>query len=170
MKATIWIRTHSLQVAEGTEPSLDRLLTLDDFERIHPHKANFLRELNNLVERKRRINCDEQLPSNAKRQRLEELRLKLGDTECAVEDLALTFALNPPSSVFAYRDHELIPNGAEIDVTVENVELYLEKCLDFYLNTGIRQQVSAFRQGFDMVFPLRSLISFSPEEVQVCSS
>lgn len=146
---------------------MDSLLTMDDFERIHPHKANFLRELSNLVERKKRITADERMPSAAKRQRLEELRLKLGNTECAVEDLALTFALNPPSSVFSYRDYELIPNGAEIDVTVGNVELYLEKCLDFYLNTGIRQQISAFRQGFDLVFPLRSLVSFSPEEVQV---
>jgi E3 ubiquitin-protein ligase HECTD1 len=154
------------QIASSAEPSLDALLTIDEFEHIHPHKAKFLRALNAFVEEKRRIESDEWLSDGEKRHLSKELRLKLGDTECRVEDLSLTFTINPPSSVFSFRDFELIPNGAEIDVTTENVEVYLRKCLDFYLNSGIRQQISAFRQGFDLVFPLRSLMSFSPEEVQ----
>lgn len=54
-----------------------------------------------------------------------------------------------------------------MDVTAENVEEYVERCADFYLNTGISEQLSAFRAGFDLVFPLRSLRAFSPDEVQV---
>jgi hypothetical protein len=62
--------------------------------------------------------------------------------ECRVEDLALTFVVNPPSSVFNYNEYELIPGGSQIDVTIDNIELYLGKCVDFYLNSGIRQQVN----------------------------
>lgn len=52
--------------------------------------------------------------------------------------------MNPPSSVFQYEEHELIQGGAHVDVTVDNIELYLGKCVDFYLNSGIRQQVCFF--------------------------
>lgn len=36
-----------------------------------------------------------------------------------------------------------------------------------HINKMLHFQVAAFRQGFDQVFPLSSLTSFTPEEVQV---
>ena len=36
---------------------------------------------------------------------------------------------------------ELVEGGADMDVTMDNVELYVQKCADFYLNTGIINQV-----------------------------
>ncbi|KAK6038043.1 HECT-domain protein [Cooperia oncophora] len=35
---------------------------------------------------------------------------------------------------------ELVEGGADMDVTMDNVELYVQKCADFYLNTGIINQ------------------------------
>lgn len=61
-------------------------------------------------------------------------------------DLSLTFAVNPPSKIFNYTCAELIENGADTEVTEENVGLYVEKCIDFYLNTGIREQVNSLNQ------------------------
>ncbi|KAI1717567.1 HECT-domain (ubiquitin-transferase) domain-containing protein [Ditylenchus destructor] len=147
-------------------------LTIDDFQQIHPVKAKFLRSLQDLVRQKQNILENAQLSPEQKAKAVENLRFKLdeSDHECSVEDLGLTFAINPPSSIFHYDEIELIENGAKIDVTVHNVEDYVDKCLDYYLHTGIREQVAAFRQGFDQVFPLASLTSFTPEEVQILLS
>lgn len=41
---------------------------------------------------------------------------------------------------------ELIENGANIDVTSNNVELYITACTNFYLNSGILNQVYTFIQ------------------------
>ena len=54
---------------------------------------------------------------------------------------SLYFSVNPPSSVFDYEEMELVEGGADMDVTMDNVELYVQKCADFYLNTGIINQV-----------------------------
>ena len=38
---------------------------------------------------------------------------------------------------------------------------------DYVLNSGIRRQLDAFRSGFNAVFPMDKLGSFSPEEVLI---
>ncbi|KJH41368.1 HECT-domain protein [Dictyocaulus viviparus] len=156
----------SPHLSEAEEPSLDRVLSLDDFEEVHPVKGGFLKELRALAQRKRAIENEPMLDREAKRRKIDELKLCIHGTRCRVEDLALNFTVNPPSSVFDYEEMELIEGGADMDVTMDNVELYVQKCADFYLNTGIINQMRAFRDGFDRVFGLRALRSYSPEEVQ----
>lgn len=156
----------SPHLSEAEEPSLDRVLSLDDFEEVHPVKGGFLKELRALAQRKRAIENEPMLDREAKRRKIDELKLCIHGTRCRVEDLALNFTVNPPSSVFDYEEMELVEGGADMDVTMDNVELYVQKCADFYLNTGIINQMRAFRDGFDRVFGLRSLRSYSPEEVQ----
>uniref|UniRef100_A0A915EF74 E3 ubiquitin-protein ligase n=1 Tax=Ditylenchus dipsaci TaxID=166011 RepID=A0A915EF74_9BILA len=149
------------------------LTTIDDLAQIHPLKANFLRSLQQFIQQKQAIENDCKLTESAKKESIAGLKLKLGEQdhgECSVDDLGLSFVLNPPSSIFAYKEIELVEQGSKVDVTADNVEEYVEKCLDFYLNTGIREQVTAFRQGFDLVFPLSSLTAFTPSEVQVLLS
>lgn len=82
--------------------------------------------------------------------------------------IPLFYRLNPSSSTFAFDGYDLIDDGANIEVTTDNVDEYVKKCVEFMLNTGIREQIIAFRQGFDLVFPLRALRAFSPDEIQVC--
>ncbi|VDM81009.1 unnamed protein product, partial [Strongylus vulgaris] len=156
----------SPHLSEAEEPSLDRILSLDDFEEVHPVKGGFLKELRALAQRKRAIENEPMLDREAKRRKIDELKLCIHGTRCRVEDLALNFTVNPPSSVFDYEEMELVEGGADMDVTMDNVELYVQKCADFYLNTGIVNQMRAFRDGFDRVFGLRALRSYSPEEVQ----
>ncbi|KAI6211923.1 HECT-type E3 ubiquitin transferase [Aphelenchoides besseyi] len=152
------------------EVCLDGLLGLNDLNEINEHKAKFLRSVQQICIEKLRIRSNSQLTPEQKQREMSELRLQFNGGsaahECRIEDLGLTFVINPPSTVFNYEEHELIPNGSNVDVTVDNVELYLGKCVDFYLNSGIRQQVAAFREGFDSVFPLRSLKMLTPHEVQ----
>lgn len=39
--------------------------------------------------------------------------------------------------------------------------------LDFCLNTGIKKQMDAFKVGFNKVFPIQKLSSFTPEEIKM---
>jgi E3 ubiquitin-protein ligase TRIP12 len=76
-----------------------------------------------------------------------------------IDDLGLDFTLPGYSSI------ELLPNGSHIAVTIDNVELYLEKVIDFTLGSGVQRQVDAFRAGFTQVFPYSALSAFTPDEL-----
>ncbi|KAJ3112823.1 Ubiquitin fusion degradation protein 4, partial [Phlyctochytrium bullatum] len=78
-----------------------------------------------------------------------------------VKDLCLDFTLP------GYPDVELLPGGANIDVTDDNVQDYLERVADLTVGSGIRHQVEAFRQGFDKVFPVEDMKIFSVEELSL---
>jgi E3 ubiquitin-protein ligase TRIP12 len=76
-----------------------------------------------------------------------------------IDDLSLDFTLPGYSSI------ELLPNGSAISVTIENVQLYLEKVIDMTLGSGVQRQVDAFRAGFTQVFPYSALSAFTPDEL-----
>ncbi len=69
--------------------------------------------------------------------------------------------------VYGFDHVDLIPDGSEREVTLDNVEQYLTLTLEFYLGAGIRRQLTAFRGGFNGVFAIEKLQSFSPDEIQV---
>lgn len=110
---------------------------------IYPLKAAFLRSLKQLIKQKHEILADKNLNETEKQKKISKLLIKINQnsTACKLEDLSLTFVINPPSSVFKFKEVELVENGSVIEVNIENVEEYLEKCLNFYLNIGIREQV-----------------------------
>jgi E3 ubiquitin-protein ligase TRIP12 len=90
---------------------------------------------------------------------------KVRDTESIVvdkiriDDLYLDFTLP------GYPEVELIPNGSQTLVTIDNVDLYLERVIDMTLGSGVRRQVDAFRAGFSQVFPYSALSAFTPDEL-----
>ncbi|OZC07477.1 HECT-domain protein [Onchocerca flexuosa] len=155
----------SSQLSEEV-PNLSGVLTLDDLEEVSPVKGRILKELAAYVVQKRSIEIDNRFDPNTRRQQIQQLKLNINGSECTVEDLSLTFCVNPPSTVFSYKQMELIENGANIDVTADNIELYVAACTNFYLNSGILNQLKAFREGFDLVFPLQNLRMFVPRELQ----
>ena len=160
----------SAQLASAVPPSIESILDIDDFMQIFPEKAKMLMALTEFVARRDAIESDWALDFEEKVEQIDELRVNIEGTECHFEDLALTFAVNPPSSLFPYEHAELIEDGLKTEVNAQNAHLYVQKCMDFYLNTGIRDQMLAFRNGFDMVFPLASLIPFSATELQTVLS
>uniref|UniRef100_A0A1I7WSW7 E3 ubiquitin-protein ligase n=1 Tax=Heterorhabditis bacteriophora TaxID=37862 RepID=A0A1I7WSW7_HETBA len=81
----------SQHLSEADEPTLDRVLSLDDFEEVHPVKGGFLKELRALAQRKRAIENEPMLDRDAKRRKIDELKLCIHGTRCRVEDLALNF-------------------------------------------------------------------------------
>ena len=76
-----------------------------------------------------------------------------------VEDLSLDFTLP------GYPSIELVENGADTAVTIDNVDTYVDKVLDFTLGSGVQRQVDAFRAGFSEVFPYSALKAFTPDEL-----
>ncbi|PAV66473.1 hypothetical protein WR25_22510 isoform C [Diploscapter pachys] len=166
---------HTDELHRATE--LFRILGIFLAKEVHPVKGNFLKELRALAQRKRAIESEPLLDRESKRRKIDELKLCIHGTRCRVEDLALNFTVNPSSKVYGYEEMELVEGGADMDVTMDNVELYVQKVADFYLQSGIMSQAKflnlkkkfqmrAFREGFDRVFPLKSLRSYSSEEVQ----
>lgn len=84
-----------------------------------------------------------------------------------LEDLGLNFQYSPSSRVFGYNAVDLCPRGEFEDVTIENVEDYIELLTDFCLNKGVHKQLTALKEGFDLVFPMEKLAAFSPDEVRL---
>jgi E3 ubiquitin-protein ligase TRIP12 len=75
-----------------------------------------------------------------------------------IEDLGLDFTL-PGYAI------ELLPDGSNIPITIDNVETYVEKVIDMTLGSGVQRQVDAFRAGFTQVFPYSALSAFTPDEL-----
>ncbi|XP_074662874.1 E3 ubiquitin-protein ligase HECTD1-like [Tubulanus polymorphus] len=152
-----------------SKPWFTGVLGIEDFEVINPHRARFIRQLKQLVARKQKILKDETLKEQEKRANLNNLALKSpsGGGYVKLEDLGLTFQYNPSSRIYGFDSIELKPNGEDEEVTIDNIEEYVDLVLSLCLNSGIRKQMDSFKAGFDLVFPLEKLYSFSPSELQV---
>ena len=65
-------------------------------------------------------------------------------------------------------NERILPSASDTNdtrVTASNVNTYVQAVLDMSLRDGISQQITAFRQGFDSVMPLRSLNVFHSKEL-----
>ncbi|OHW98582.1 E3 ubiquitin-protein ligase trip12 [Colletotrichum incanum] len=135
--------------APGVKPSLGAVKVVD------PGLARSLKTIKKFAVAKKEIDED---PSRTPAQ-------KVADTEdiaidgVKLDDLCLDFTLP------GYPEIELIPNGGQIRVTIDNVDSYLERVVDMTLGTGVRRQVDAFRTGFSQVFPYSALSAFTPDEL-----
>nr|XP_040026092.1 E3 ubiquitin-protein ligase HECTD1 isoform X2 [Gasterosteus aculeatus aculeatus] len=146
------------------------ILTWDDFQLVNPHRASFLKEVKELAVKRRQILSSKSLCEDEKNTRLQDLMLRnpLGSgPPLSIEDLGLNFQFCPSSKVHGFSAVDLKTNGDDEMVTMENAEEYVELMLDFCMHTGIQKQMEAFREGFNRVFPMEKLSSFSHKEVQM---
>nr|CAH7736321.1 unnamed protein product [Callosobruchus chinensis] len=95
--------------------------------------------------------------------------LYLRDYNGDVSDLGLDFSI-VNNDLGKTRIMELKPNGANIPVTNENCLEYIQRLADLKLNTQLKKQCQAFREGLNSVVPLTWLKMFSPKELQVIIS
>ncbi|XP_037550875.1 E3 ubiquitin-protein ligase HECTD1 isoform X2 [Nematolebias whitei] len=146
------------------------ILTWDDFQLVNPHRVGFLKEVKELALKRRQILSSKTLSEDEKNTRLQDLMLRnpLGSgPPLSIEDLGLNFQFCPSSKVHGFSAVDLKPNGDDEMVTMENAEEYVELMFDFCMHTGIQKQMEAFKEGFNRVFPMEKLSSFSPKEVQM---
>lgn len=117
--------------------------------------ANSLRLLKRFAIAKHAVEADKTLSASQKSKALQHIMVD----NAQVEDLSLDFTLPGYPSV------ELIKNGSNIPVTIENVDLYVDRVIDMTLGSGVQRQVEAFRAGFSQVFPFSALRTFTPSEL-----
>lgn len=84
--------------------------------------------------------------------------LRLMDAETLVE-LALDFTLP------GYPEMELHEGGKDESVTKDTLEQYISEVASMALQEGIAPMVRSFRQGFNTIFPLRAMTSFTADEL-----
>jgi E3 ubiquitin-protein ligase TRIP12 len=145
----IFFRVGDGSSASGIKPSLGAVKLVD------PGLARSLKTIKKFAAVKRAIEEDyTRTPAQ-----------KVADTEdividgVSLEDLCLDFTLP------GYPDIDLIENGAQVRVSIDNVERYIDSVLDMTLGGGVRRQIDAFREGFSLVFPYSALSSFTPDEL-----
>lgn len=117
--------------------------------------ASSLQTLKQLANAKKKIEEKAGLSPAQKAQKIS--RIQIGDV--SVDDMGLDFTLP------GYSNIDLIPNGSDTPVTIDNVGLYVDKVVDFTLRRGVQKQIEAFRSGFSQVFPYTALRAFTPDEL-----
>ncbi|KAG5887757.1 E3 ubiquitin-protein ligase Ufd4 [Gonioctena quinquepunctata] len=154
-------------IMEEKRPWYSSILGEEDLYEIDPIRANFLRQIRDLIKQKQKILQDHSLSSESRAHQIQNLCLNYSSGTVLLEDLALTFTYAPSSSVFGFPSVDLVNNGADIEVNIENVEEYAELTTAFCLERGIARQLEAFYKGFSVVFPMEKLAAFSPDEICV---
>ncbi|XP_063927928.1 E3 ubiquitin-protein ligase HECTD1 isoform X6 [Zophobas morio] len=154
-------------IVEDKKPWYNGILNEDDLHDIDYIRANFLKQIRELVKQKHKIMQDHNLSMEAKTHQIQNMCLNHASGPVLLEDLALTFTYSPSSSAFGFSAVELVGNGADIEVNIENIEEYAELTTAFCLDKGIARQLDAFHKGFCTVFPMEKLAAFSPEEMRI---
>ena len=127
-----------------------RTLALDDLAEVDPELGRTLSQLSAAA---KRIDALKRSGAAEKEWRA----ITVGGA--AVEDLCLTFTL-PGDDTF-----ELMPGGAEVAVTVENLGDYVAAVVDASVGGGISRQLDAFRSGLADVLPPAALGMFTEPEI-----
>ncbi|XP_018579699.1 E3 ubiquitin-protein ligase Ufd4 isoform X5 [Anoplophora glabripennis] len=154
-------------IMEEKRPWYSNILGEEDLFDIDPIRAGFLKQIKEIVKQKQRIMQDHSASPETKSHQIQNLSLNHSSGPVLLEDLALTFSYLPSSSIYGFTSVDLVSNGADIEVNIENVEEYAELTTQFCLDRGIARQLEAFYKGFSMVFPMEKLAAFSPDEMCV---
>ncbi|KAF3761765.1 hypothetical protein M406DRAFT_266412 [Cryphonectria parasitica EP155] len=136
--------------SSGIKPSLGAMKLVD------PVLARSLVLVKKFALAKKEIAED---PNRNATQKVNDIQEITIDHGVRIEDLSLDFTLP------GYADIELVPNGSQVMLTIDNVDQYLDRVIDMTLGSGVRRQVDAFRTGFSQVFPYQALSAFTPEEL-----
>lgn len=143
-------------------PWYDGILDVDDLVLVDPVRGEFLKEVQTLTTKRERTISEGCSSSDE-----DPLRITHpSGTSVAIEDLGLTMSYSPGSKIFEHDNVELLQQGGDIPVTVDNAKEYAELTIDYCLNRGIGRQMEALRAGFSKVFPMEKLHAFSPEEIR----
>ncbi|OAV92326.1 hypothetical protein, variant [Puccinia triticina 1-1 BBBD Race 1] len=129
-------------------------LTIASVGLVDKSLAASLEHLNKYVIAKHAIEADASRSETEAREAIQQIRID----DATVEDLALEFILP------GY-DVEMKPDSSETLVTIDNIEEFIELVIYWTLSKGVTRQIEMFKAGFSMVFPIRDLKSFTPDEI-----
>ncbi|KAL9642693.1 hypothetical protein ABK040_009772 [Willaertia magna] len=118
-------------------------LTYYDIENIDPTLFQQLERLNKMIKRYKEIKTTVDDIEEQKKL-IDEMTLD-NDGKTKLEYLCMTFTV-------IGTDIELVDGGKDKDVTIENLEEYLNLLIRFITKDGVIQQVNALRSGFNSIF------------------
>ncbi|KAF2098199.1 hypothetical protein NA57DRAFT_76992 [Rhizodiscina lignyota] len=144
-----FFRIANTEATGGVTPSLGAVRSVD------ADLANSLKVVKRFASAKKRIDENPKLSAAQKVSDIQDIEID----GAKVEDLALDFTLPGYPSV------ELVPNGANVNVTMDNVCEYVNTVLDMTLGKGVKKQIESFKEGFGLVFPYAAVRAFTPEEL-----
>lgn len=130
-------------------------LSLGAVKTVDSHLAKSLTLVKQFANAKKKIDQSVQLSASQKAHAASEIEFH----GVRIESLSLDFTLP------GYPAIELIKDGGNISVTMDNVAMYVEKVIDMTLGSGVQRQVDAFKSGFSQVFPYSALKAFTPNEL-----
>lgn len=139
----------------AADPSNKLPLSLGAIKTVDSHLAKSLKLVKQFADAKKQIDENLHLSDSQKTSAAAKIEFH-GER---IENLSLDFTLP------GYPAIELMKNGSNIPVTIENVASYVEKVIDMTLGSGVQQQIDAFKAGFSQVFPYSALKSFTPDEL-----
>jgi E3 ubiquitin-protein ligase TRIP12 len=139
------------RIGDGTAPVTP---SLGSVKSVDSDLARSLKLLKRYVTAKQQIEEDPSMDEKQKMLATQNIEID----GARIEDLGLDFTL-PGYPI------DLIENGSETAVTIDNVDLYVEKVLDYTLGSGVQRQIDAFRAGYSEVFPYSALKAFTPDEL-----
>ncbi|KAL8905034.1 MAG: hypothetical protein Q9207_002890 [Kuettlingeria erythrocarpa] len=138
----------------GDQPSTVPL-SLGAVKTVDSQLAQSLKLVKQYANEKKRIEEDKSMTAAAKAKAIQQITVR----GASIGHLSLDFTLP------GYPSIELVKEGNEKPVTIENVGEYVEKVIDMTLGSGVQRQVDAFRAGFSQVFPYTALKAFTPSEL-----
>lgn len=122
---------------------------------VEPTVAKSMGQLQAIGREKAKIEADPELSAEDRRTAIASLRMD----GVRVEDLGLVFTLPGNDNI------ALVDGGAELDVTIDNVDQYVKSVIHMTMVQLVRVQMKAVRRGFNDVFPLESMHLFTDTEV-----
>ncbi|TPX33519.1 hypothetical protein SmJEL517_g03609 [Synchytrium microbalum] len=146
-----------LVVMNGVSDPSTRGPLLHSIKHVDPSLHASLLKLRQCVTMKKMIENQTNLSSEEKQRRIKDIKMQ----DASIEDLSLDFTLP------GYPDIELVDDGTNVPVTLDNLDLYIDRVTEMTISEGIMKQVNAFRQGFNLVFPISDLKSFTVQELSV---
>ena len=138
----------------GNNPSTVPL-SLGAVKTVDMQLARSLKVLKQFGQEKKKILEDTRCSSVRKSAALKEIKVN----SVHIEDFSLDFTLP------GYPTIELVENGANVNVTIDNVDEYVGKVVDLTLGSGVQRQVDAFKAGFSQAFQYSALQAFTPAEL-----
>lgn len=131
-----------------------QMLTLSDLKDVLPSVNSFVEKLVDVLKLKLKIDEDDSLTPEEKSKSIADLKFD----GCSFEDLCVNFTLP------GFPDIEMMEGGRDINLTSENVEIYLKLLVWWFLYKGPQEKFICLNRAFNSYFPLSYLKMFESEE------
>ncbi|VDK38813.1 unnamed protein product [Taenia asiatica] len=160
-----------LLMDRGKTETCELASRLEDFTEIYPEQGKFF------LLCLKYLNCAKNIATTPE----EREQLEVGYFASKLSDLCLTMEFPSVTTEFGQSSFRLedsydwndpesciqpqqnIKEAEAIDYG--NLEIYIKRSIDFAMDKGIRKQIKALKDGFNLVFPLKTLAIFTPDEL-----